>query len=724
MDRLRGLPIVFAISLCLAWLSACGHRPPDHAAPEPRANPSAELLAGAAKVDITPIAGVPLGGHSFEGGTGYAVWTRLWARAIYVEDAHGEPLVLAVADLWSIPAGLADAVVARVREHHGLTHIGRAQLLLSATHTHHSPANFSTAKLYSRAASRRMGFDPELFEFLTHRIADAVAAAATARAPARLRLDTRPVAGLARNRSLAPFAADPEAALIVAHNQAAGLPGCPAGLREGADLELELDPCHAVDPTLTSLRIEDLDGRPMAIAAFFAVHATSMLNATDVYNGDLFAVATTRAEAALAQAHGSLATPVVALFNGPEGDISPDWDAQGRATALELGARLGEAIIAAGIDGRGPVEIDGAIESGFRRIPLADQPVEGPPATATAGRSLGGRAILGGAEDGRTKYHARWPEGQTVDRPRRAGQGPKKPAVAPGLYELLFPRSMVPQEVPAAVHRLGPLTFVGLPGEFTTVMGMRVRQAVAARSAPGAPRPIAIGLANEYLSYFVTPEEYALQHYEGGSTLWGQYAGTLMAEQIAALAGEVAVDRPAVPEASAGPSARFDPGLRRRFALEPGARARRTTRDLPATIHAQLELETALDELPRLRVETGAPSWRGLTWPELRVEVEAEDGSWRPLARAGAVVDERGTEVVMIPVEVGRHRWTWELWWIGEVPGGQTLRLHSWGPDGADWCSAPFTAAGPPALDPLACRKHGEAWVGPVADVGIPVSED
>ena len=146
-------------------LAACAKRPPDHAAPEP-APASGALQAGSAKVDITPLPGIPLGGHSFEGGTGYGVWTRLWARAIVLEDEHGEPLVLVVADLWAIPAGLADAVVARVRERHGLTQIGRAQLTLSATHTHHSPANYSSARLYNRAASNRMGFDAELFEFL------------------------------------------------------------------------------------------------------------------------------------------------------------------------------------------------------------------------------------------------------------------------------------------------------------------------------------------------------------------------------------------------------------------------------------------------------------------------------------------------------------------------------------------------------------------------------
>jgi neutral ceramidase len=695
----------------VVWLAGCGPRATQHAAAQPRAG-SGVLQAGAAKVDITPLPGVPLGGHSFEGGTGYAVWTRLWARAIYLEDEQGEPMVLVVADLWSIPAGLADAVVERVREHHGLNHIGRAQLLLSATHTHHSPANFSSSRLYNRAASNRMGFDPELFEFLVGRIAAAVAEAASARAPARLRLDSAPLPAVARNRSLAPFANNPEATLLVEHN--AGLPSCPDAPR---DPRVDLDPCRSIDPTLTTLRIEDLDGRPRAIAAFFAVHATSMVNATDAYNGDLFAVATAQAEAALRRAAPELADPVVALFNGAEGDVSPHWESQGRADALVLGERLGAAIIDVGLRDRGRV-IDGEIESGFARTPLAEQLVDAAPHTYTAKRPLADKAILGGAEDGRTTFHRRLPEGQTVERHRRAGQGPKRPAVPPALFTLIFPRSTVPQTVPIAVLRVGPLAFVGLPGEFTTIMGMRVRQAVAASSSPGAPRPITIGLAGEYMSYFVTPEEYTQQHYEGASTMWGQYAGALLAERIGALAAAM-VQRSAESQPDSVSSAPFDPGLQRSFTLRPGAHAKRALRRLDERLREQLAIAPELDELPRLELVGAAPSSSSATWPAVGVEILDADARWRPLVRDGVLVDERGVEFVMFPLEVGRHTWRWAIWWIGEVPEGAVLRLHAYGPDGGEHCSSAFEAGKlAPALAQL-CVSHGEAPADPADGLGV-----
>jgi hypothetical protein len=44
------------------------------------------------------------------------------------------------------------------------------------------------------------------------------------------------------------------------------------------------------------------------------------------------------------------------------------------------------------------------------------------------------------------------------------------------------------------------------------------------------------GLANEYLSYFTTPEEYDLQHYEGAATLYGRTASVLLQDNLVDLA--------------------------------------------------------------------------------------------------------------------------------------------------------------------------------------------
>ena len=59
-------------------------------------------------------------------------------------------------------------------------------------------------------------------------------------------------------------------------------------------------------------------------------------------------------------------------------------------------------------------------------------------------------------------------------------------------------------------------------------MGQRLKRAVlqAAQHTRQSITHVAIvGLANQYISYFTTPEEYALQHYEGLDLIWsGQWS--------------------------------------------------------------------------------------------------------------------------------------------------------------------------------------------------------
>src|SRR5690348_14628961 len=77
--------------------------------------PAARFLAGAAKVDITPPPGYPMGGHSIGGRVARGYWTRLYARAFYFQDAAGHRLVLVSCDLFAIPAGLHAMLAARLK---------------------------------------------------------------------------------------------------------------------------------------------------------------------------------------------------------------------------------------------------------------------------------------------------------------------------------------------------------------------------------------------------------------------------------------------------------------------------------------------------------------------------------------------------------------------------------------------------------------------------------
>jgi hypothetical protein len=87
--------------------------------------------------------------------------------------------------------------------------------------------------------------------------------------------------------------------------------------------------------------------------------------------------------------------------------------------------------------------------------------------------------------------------------------------------------------------------------------------------------------------------------------------------------------------------------------------------------------------------------------------------------REGVVVDERGTEFVTFPRAVGRERWSWAIWWIGELPDGQTLRLHARAPDGSEHCTQAFERGHLGAPEAVACVVHNGAIIDARDGLGV-----
>lgn len=647
---------------------------------QPAAAPSAPSTVapwrvGAAVVDITPPVGYGMAGHAIEARTSVGVWTRLRARAIAIEDRDGTPVVLIAADLWAVPAGLPDAITARLQTEHGIATLGRGQVVVAATHTHHGPGHFHTAPGYADHAGSQPGFDPALFEFLVTRLSSAAADAWTRRRGATLEHHAAAVPSLARNRSLAPFLQNPEADALVEVN--VELPGCDHPPNATwADTGFEENPCHAVDPILDTVVARDAGGEEViAVVGVFGVHATAMPNRTPVYHGDLFGLAAADAQERLReQGHEGA---VVAVFNGPEGDVSPNWKSQGRSATVALGQGLGEAV-AASLQTDG-VSLQGSAGYSLARVPMSEVEVGAPAQGGRTGRrALPGRSQFGGAEDGRTELHARgFDEGRTARRERRAGHGLKRPALPPPLVALVHPARHFPSVVPVGVVSLGPLSFVTLPGEFTTVMGQRIEQRVAAARGVAGPT-IGIGLAGEYLGYFTTPQEYDLQHYEGASMMYGRLAG----EAIAA-AAEGLVERPRVE--GVGP---FEYRGRAKTSVESLARKlRRPAKRASEAVMDALEVEASVS----LDFEDAAAAWPqeagGPTTPRVRAEVRT-DGGWQTLG------DDEGDAFVVFVTQAGRGAWAWRATWMQPFAPieaqGQALRLRVQRVGGEDVCSEVF----------------------------------
>ena len=123
-----------------------------------------------------------------------------------------------------------------------------------------------------------------------------------------------------------------------------------------------------------------------------------------------------------------------------------------------------------------------------------------------------------------------WP-GSRGDIP---GHGMKPIMLAPGMVELVFtpeegddelryPCPLVPHVIPFHLIRIGQVALAGVPAEFTSTAGRRLKADVRAALGPDIAHAAIFGFANAYSGYVTTPEEYDAQHYEGASTLYGPH---------------------------------------------------------------------------------------------------------------------------------------------------------------------------------------------------------
>ncbi|KAJ7961308.1 neutral ceramidase-like [Quillaja saponaria] len=96
--------------------------------------------------------------------------------------------------------------------------------------------------------------------------------------------------------------------------------------------------------------------------------------------------------------------------------------------------------------------------------------------------------------------------------------------------EMKEPYDWAPSILPVQILQIGQLIILSVPGEFTTMAGRRLRDAVRmVLTAEGNEEYaqkvhiVIAGLTNTYSQYVTTFEEYQVQRYEGASTLYGPY---------------------------------------------------------------------------------------------------------------------------------------------------------------------------------------------------------
>jgi neutral ceramidase len=629
-------------------------------------DPGQGLLAGAAEIDITPPPGMPKAGYSRNAHTGTGFRGRLRARVVHLRAPSGS-LALVQCDLLG-----GSAVVHRLaaRAVASRTDVPAAGLYMGATHTHAGPGQFLGTDFYNRFASNKPGFDPAWTQFLASQIAGGVVEAVESRRPARLAVGSTDVWGLTRNRSLAPHVRNP----LVSDRRTG---------RQRAYV--------AVNPALHVLRVDAAaaDGgfSPLAAMVVFSVHGTGVPMQAHHYNADLWSYLVAAMAERISRTHGT--RPVVGAVEGTHADVAPALHpgTAGHLEARRVGAEIGAA--AAELYGRldGSLASDVTLACGLRELDLDAVRTAGP--IRLPRRAAVGAALVGGAYENETPVVHRIPPfrpgtpkggsagrsaGRSTDRP----QGGKWVLGGP-FQRLIVPPRTFPRVLPLQVLRIGPVALVGLPFELTVETGRHIESAVLGRvggggGADGIDRVIVTSVANEYAGYCTTPEEYALQHYEGAHTLYGPDTQPFLTWHVAALA-EQAVRRSLVSDLV--PGRRFDLRRRRYLPAAGGARVSRRVGGPARFVDATARTDPYWEQ-EWVDVAPGDLRWHE---PLVRVEMaDGADGPWQPAVAHGRVVDDQGCDIEVVHLgpadrdHAAGHRYA-VRWWDPAFRAGRRHRF-------------------------------------------------
>lgn len=130
-----------------------------------------------------------------------------------------------------------------------------------------------------------------------------------------------------------------------------------------------------------------------------------------------------------------------------------------------------------------------------------------------------------------------------------------------------FPYAWQPSILPTQIFKIGNFVIIGVPAEFTTMAGRRLREAVKnelSRLAGVDTNVVIAGLANAYSSYVTTYDEYQVQRYEAASTIFGPHTLDAYIQQYKMLASNLITGQKVTP----GPP---QPNLlQRQISLKPG----------------------------------------------------------------------------------------------------------------------------------------------------------
>jgi hypothetical protein len=233
-------------------------------------------------------------------------------------------------------------------------------------------------------------------------------------------------------------------------------------------------PGGIVDPELTVVRIDRLDGKPFAVFVNWTAHPTFMGSEDMWFSGDYPGHIQRTLEALIGDGETAM------FCNGAEGDQSTIARSDSGDSHYEKAERYGR-------------ELGIAAWRLWQKI----QPERSAP-------------------------FAFWREEITLPKrqwhPNFRETGGKEYGLTEDLLRDMLPK-LFPTKTASVSLRLGDLVIVGIPGELCTQKGLEIKH--RAKEITGAAHPIIGGLADEWIGYIIPIEQYKMGQYEASMSFYG-----------------------------------------------------------------------------------------------------------------------------------------------------------------------------------------------------------
>ena len=474
-------------------------------------------LVGRGSADITgPALGLQLWGFGRPDQIGEGIHMRLRSRAFVIAERERprQRVVLVTADLGSIDHHVTLEVVERLQQAFGDTY-GLHNVLISATHTHAGPGGHWHSRTDTGLDG---GLYPDHFEAIVAGITDSIDAAHHDMQPGSIHINHGRIADAGANRAMVAYLENPA--------------------QERARYS------DTTNTRMTLLKFST-DAGDIGLLNWYALHPTAMNFYNRLISGDHKGYAAQQLERALAAEASAGGNFVAAFAQADPGDVTPNTNLDNTgpgATDVETTQIMGERQLAVArtLLESAQEALHGRIETRQLYFDMSDIAVQdrftGAGVQRTCPSAYGYSFAGGSTEDGGA--HFLFEEGMTKQKwwldilirlvtgaPRwteavKACQAPK-----PILFETGSPQPPLQSQIHSmSVARIGQLVLLAVPTEVTTMAGRRLRDTVRGALGEAAAHVVLQGYTNGFKGYITTPEEYALQQYEGGHTLHGPWS--------------------------------------------------------------------------------------------------------------------------------------------------------------------------------------------------------